>query len=158
MKTSSIIPDLVWSLEEHFADRQLRVGVGLGTLDTPIQPYAINIDGPVLHNAREAVETAARHHILGGVFCGFGSLDEVLGGIARTLYFQRSRWTSTQRKIANLMRSGLSQSEVAARLGVSRQVISKQVAAIGWTAYASGENAWGIILRDYVDPMIGSKP
>ena len=158
LKTSTVIPDLLWRLEEQFADRQLRVGVGFGTLDTPIQPYAINIDGPVLHRAREAVEEAARQHILGGVFRGFGSLDDVLSGIARLLYFQRSGWTSAQRKIANLMRGGLSQSEVAAHLGVSRQVISKQAAAIGWSAYRSGENAWRIIFRDYVDPMIGPKP
>jgi len=156
LKTSTVIPDLLWRLEE-FADRQLRVGVGFGTLDTSIQPYAINIDGPVLHRAREAVEEAARQQILGGVFRGFGSLDDVLNGIARLLYYQRSGWTSAQRKIANLMRSGLSQSEVAERLGVSRQVISKQVAATGWSAYRSGENAWRIIFRDHVDPMIGSK-
>lgn len=157
LATSTIIPDLIWRLE-GFSDRQLRVGIGLGTLDTPIQRDALNIDGPVLHRAREAIEVAAKAGILGGVFRGFDTLDDVLTGIARQLWFHRSRWTDSQRKIANLLRDGMSQSEVAEHLGVSRQVISKQVAALGWAAYGSGENAWRIILRDYVEPRIGNTP
>ena len=48
--------------------------------------------------------------------------------------------------------------EVAERLGISRQVVSKQVAASGWVTYAGAEKAWRIILRDYVDPMLSKKP
>ena len=158
LNTSTIIPDLIWRLEEGFSDRQLRVGIGFGALDTPIQRDALNIDGPVLHRAREAIGIAAKAGILGGIFRGFDTLDDVLTGIARLLWFHRSRWTDAQRKIANLLREGRSQSEVAERLGVSRQVISKQVAALGWPAYSSGENSWRIILRDYVDPRIGNTP
>jgi predicted DNA-binding protein (UPF0251 family) len=50
------------------------------------------------------------------------------------------------------------QSEVAERLGISRQVVSKQVAASGWVTYAGAEKAWRIILRDYVDSMLSKKP
>ena len=155
LSTSTIIPDVIWRLEEGFSDRQLRVGIGFGALDTPIQRDALNIDGPALHTAREAIEVAAKGGILGGVFRGFDSLDEVLTGMARLLWFHRSRWTDAQRKIANLLREGKSQSEVADLFGVSRQVISKQVAALGWPTYSGGENSWRIILRDYVDPRIG---
>ena len=59
-QTSTVLPDVIWKSEEDFSDRQLRVGIGLGSLDTPLQPYAINIDGPALHNAREAIEVAAK--------------------------------------------------------------------------------------------------
>jgi SatD family (SatD) len=154
-QTSIVLPDVIWKLEEDFPDRLLRVGIGSGTLDTPLQRYAINIDGPALHHAREAIEIAAKQKILGGVFRGFGNLDEVLSGVARLLYFHRSRWTRAQRKIINRLRRGMSQSEVADQLRVSRQVISKQVASAGWVAYHSAESAWRIILQDYVDPMIG---
>lgn len=158
LRTSVPIPDMIWQMEENFPDRELRVGIGLGSLDTPLQAFAINIDGPVLHAAREAIEAAKKNDILGGVFKGFGALDEVLTGIARLLRFHRSDWTVSQRKIANLLRKGMAQSEVAEQLGVKRQVISKQVAAAGWVPYTSAERAWRIILQDYVDPMIGKKP
>ena len=158
LTTSTLLPDLIWQIEEKFSDRQVRLGIGVGALDTPLQEYAIHIDGPVLHTARDAIEAAKKSNLLGGVFSGMGSLGEVLNGIARLLWFQRSNWTRAQRTIANLLRKGMMQSEVAERLGISRQVVSKQVAASGWVTYAGGENAWRIILRDYVDPMLGKKP
>ena len=158
LTTSTVIPDLIWQIEEKFPDRQLRVGIGIGTLDTPLQVYAINIDGRALHAARDAIETAKKGNLLGGVFSGTGSLDDVLNGVARLLWFHRSNWTKAQRNIANLLRKGMMQSEVAERLSISRQVVSKQVAASGWVTYAGGEKAWRIILRDYVDPMLGKKP
>ena len=49
LKSAALIPDLIWRLEQDFPERELRVGVGFGILDTPLQRYAINIDGPVLH-------------------------------------------------------------------------------------------------------------
>lgn len=155
LNTCTLVPDLIWHLEENFPDRNLRVGIGLGTLDTLLQPFAINIDGPALHAAREAIEMAKKGDVLGGVFSGFGPPDDVLNGLARLLRFQRANWTVAQRTIANLLRKAMSQSEVAERLGISRQVVSKQAAALGWVPYAAGEKAWHIILRDYVDPMIG---
>jgi hypothetical protein len=158
LTTSTVIPDLIWQSEEKFPDRQLRVGIGIGSLDTPLQEYAINIDGPALHTARDAIEAAKKSNLLGGVFAGMGSLGEVLNGIARMLWFHRSNWTTAQRTIANLLRDGMMQSEVAERLGISRQVVSKQVAASGWVIYAGGEKAWRMILRDYVDPMIARNP
>src|ERR1700741_655416 len=158
LTTSTVIPDLIWQSEEKFPDRQLRVGIGIGSLDTPLQEYAINIDGPALHTARDAIEAAKKSNLLGGVFAGMGSLGEVLNGIARMLWFHRSNWTTAQRTIANLLRNGMMQSEVAERLGISRQVVSKQVAASGWVISAGGEKAWRRILRDYVDPMIARNP
>jgi hypothetical protein len=157
LSTVTLIPDLIWRLEENFPERKLRVGIGLGPLDTPIQKFAINIDGPALHTARAAIETAKKTDTLGGVFNGFGQLDEVLNGIARLLWFHRSRWTLAQRKIADLLRRGMPQSEVAEQLEIKRQVVSKQVSALGWSPYIGAESAWRIILQNYADSLIGAK-
>jgi hypothetical protein len=156
LNTATLIPDLTWRLEEDFPERELRVGIGLGQLDTPIQKFAINIDGPALHNARAAIEIAKKSNALGGVFNSFGQLDEVLNGLARLLWFHRSHWTLSQRKIANLLRKGMSQSEVAEQLKIKRQVVSKQVSASGWPQYFGAESAWRIILQNYADSLIGA--
>src|ERR1035438_5320922 len=42
LSSAALIPDLIWHLEQDFPERELRVGIGFGTLDTPLQPYAIN--------------------------------------------------------------------------------------------------------------------
>jgi len=157
LNSAVLIPDLIWHLEQEFPERELRVGIGFGTLDTPSQKYAINIDGPVLHAARAAIEHAKRTRALGGVFRGFGDLDDISNGIARLLWFHRSRWTPAQRSIAGLLRQGMSQTEVARKLRITRQVVSRQVLASGCFQYIAAENAWRIILQKQVDPLLRSR-
>lgn len=157
LNSAGSIPDLIWHLEQDFPERQLRVGIGFGALDTPLQKYAINMDGPVLHLARAAIDHAKRAKTLGGIFRGFGGLDDILNGMAGLLWFQRSRWTPAQRNIAGLLRKGMSQTQVAKKLRVSKQVVSRQVLAAGCFQYIAAENAWRMILQKQVDPLLGSK-
>jgi hypothetical protein len=157
LNSAASIPDLIWTLEQDFPQVELRVGLGFGTLDTRMQRVAINIDGPVLHNARAAIESAKRTKALGGVFCGFGDLDDILNGMSRLLWFNRSRWTRSQRNIVSLLRQGMSQTQVAKRLRIKKQVVSRQVLASGCSHYIAAENAWRIILQKQVDPLLGSK-
>lgn len=148
------IPDIVWDLEEGLQDQKFRLGFGRGVLYTPLQEYAINLDGPTLHNARAAIDVAKSGSELGGVFRGFGKLDVIMDGFARILWFHRSRLTRQQRKIIYFLRKGLAQTQIAARLGVSRQAISKHVHASGWGPYAAAETSWRALLQAYVDPML----
>jgi SatD family (SatD) len=154
LRSATVIPELIWHLEEDFPACPFRVAIGLGRLDTPLQKYAINIDGPALHSARTAIEYAKKTKALGGVFRGFGDLDEILNGMARLLWFQRSRWTNAQRKIASLLRQGMSQTEVASKLGIKKQVVSRQVLACGYSPYMAADRAWRMILQQQVDPLL----
>jgi hypothetical protein len=157
LNSAARIPDLIWRLEQDFPLCEFRVGIGLGTLDTELQKYAINIDGPALHTARAAIEYARKARVLGGVFRGFGDLDDILNGMAMLLRFHRSRWTQSQRNIAGLLRGGMSQTEVAYELGIKKQVVSKQVLASGCYPYIAAEKAWRMILQKQADSLLGSK-
>jgi hypothetical protein len=42
-------------------------------------------------------------------------------------------------------------------LNIKRQVVSKQVSALGWSQYIGAESAWRIIFQNYVDNLIGAK-
>jgi hypothetical protein len=157
LNSATVIPDLIWRLEQDLPQREFRVGIGLGTLDTPLQKVAINIDGPVLHTARAAIDYAKKEKALGGTFRGFGELDDILNGIAGLLRFQRSRWTQPQRNIVNLLRKGMSQTEAAEDLEIKKQVVSRQVLASGSYPYLAADNAWRMILQKQADPLLGSK-
>src|SRR5229473_4015370 len=154
LSSATAIPDLMWDIDHRFSDRNLRVGMGFGVLDTPIQKEARNVDGPALHMSRAAIQTAHEKRRYGGVFLGFGELDTVMNGLARILWFQRRRLTQTQLRIAELLRRGQSQSDAAKELSISRQAISKQVVSIGWWPYAEAEEAWRVLLDRYTSPMI----
>jgi len=157
LSSAKAIPDLMWDIDHRFSDRNLRVGMGFGVLHTPIQKDAINVDGPALHMARAAIETAHEKRRYGGVFLGFGELDPVMNGLARILWFHRSRLTKTQFRIAELLRQGKSQSDAAEELNITRQAVSRQVISTGWWPYAEAEDAWRLLLDRYIDPMIEKK-
>jgi len=153
-----IIPDLLWDMHYKFQMRQLRVGVGLGLIDTPIGRNAINIDGPALHHARNAIDLAKKNKLLGGVFAGFGgSYDLAFNGFARLLQHHRSRLKRQQRRVIELLRQSLTQTAIAGELGVSRQAVSLYARAAGWEAYQEGENGWRALLAEISTDMAPSK-
>ena len=142
-----VIPDLLWDMHYKFGMRQLRVGVGFGTIDTPIGKNAINVDGPALHHARNAIEVAKKEKLLGGVFNGFGETNDLaFNGFARLLQQHRARLKPQQRKVIGLLRQSMTQTDIAKELGITRQAISLYAGAAGWQAYREGEQGWRALL------------
>ena len=145
------LPELLWEIEAVFGLHGCRVGIGYGRLFTPILDFTPRMDGPALHHARAAIENARRTASLGGMFNGFGELDIVLNSFAHVLWFQRSRWTELQYRVATLLKENISQSNVAEKLQVSRQSISKHASVAGWHTYQETERAWEEVLNVCVD-------
>src|SRR5258708_10078120 len=90
LPSATPIPDLMWDIEHRFSARNLRVGMGLGVLHTPIQKEAINVDGPALHFARTRIQTAHEKRRYGGVFLGFVQRSPLMIVLASILGFYRS--------------------------------------------------------------------
>ena len=147
LRTPSIIPGLVWTLERRFTARVLRLGFGYGEIHTSIKEYAINVDGPALHSARAAIESAKRRKLQGGVFTGFGpTLDPALNGFARVLYYQRARWPAQQREVVERLNEGRKGIDVAQELGITKQAVSRYASLAGWEAYVEAEKGWSALL------------
>jgi hypothetical protein len=150
---SRTVPDLIWRIEETFPNPVLRLGFGLGRIDTPITENVAALDGPAFHHAREAIGIAAKKKQLGGVFQGFGdNHDPILNGIARVLHHQRSRWSRQQRNLAMLLHQGNRKIDAATRMGLPRQTITTYAQAAGWDAYREGETAWRKALQESIPP------
>ena len=143
------VPDIVWQLETELRQIDVRIAIGLGTLHPPFKDYALGMDGPAFHQAREAIELSRKRRLNGGVFAGFGDDDPVLNGFARILRYVREGFTERQLHTAALLRGGIRQSEVADRLGVTRQMVNVRVKGSGWDAYAEAENGWRRVLAKY---------
>jgi hypothetical protein len=141
IRDPAVLPDVIWDVDTGFGDRELRLGFGYGRLDTSVGEYAINVDGPALHRARDAVSLAKKDGDMGGVFCGFGSdFDILLNGMARLLWFHRSQRTEQQMRVLGMLRKGMPQVEIAEELQLTRQAISDHARAAGWSAYRQGES------------------
>ena len=152
LHTAEPLADLLWDLESALPEVELRIGIGHGKLDTELKQEAVGMDGPVWHQARDAVEQAKRESLGGGVFRGFKNADdEVLNGMARLLYHVRSQWTDRQKSVIRLLRdpTTASQTEVARRLKLSRQAVHNRLKSTGWSAWSDAEKAFRQVLSQY---------
>jgi hypothetical protein len=148
LRNPEMIPHLVWTLEHRFTARVLRLGFGYGSIYTSIKEYAINVDGPALHNARSSIEAAKRRALQGGVFTGFGpTLDPALNGFARVLHHQRDTWPVRQRQVVMHLHDGRKGTDIAQELGITKQAVSRYASLAGWEAYVEAEQGWSTLLR-----------
>jgi hypothetical protein len=144
-----IIPEIIWDVETKF-DYQVRFGIGIGPLSTPLQEYAVGMDGPAWYDARDAILDAHTNKRMGGVFKGFSPQDDcILNGFARTLGFQRAQFTDKQIRVIEMLRGGKSQTEIAQKLKITRQAVSDHLVKSGWSAYSEGEHGWKTALTKY---------
>ncbi len=143
LSDATILPDLVWTMEQEFPEALLHVGVGRGVVDTPVSHGAnvLELDGPAFHNARAAVEDPRSS--VGGVFLGFGRAgDEILNGFARLLARHRHELSERQRQILGFAREGANQTAIAKRIKKTRQAVSDHFRAAKVEAYLEAESGW----------------
>jgi hypothetical protein len=149
LKYADAIPDIIWEIEARFDFTTIRIGIGFGSLNTPLKTDAIGMDGPVWYKARSAIETAKKEKKHGGVFSGFDDNDVVLNGLSRLLHYHRSKLTSKQHEIIGYLRQGMEQESIGERLGITQQAVSKIASQAGWRTYNEGEEAWRTGLQKY---------
>ena len=147
LRDAAIIPELVWLIEGEYRQRDIRLGIGYGTLFTPLRRIALNIDGPAFHHARAAITVARKRKFLGGVFDGFGAYDDVLTGYAQVLRYVRGNMTPRQRRVFEILRSGRTRQQAAQTLRISKQAVSRHAIAAGWDSYRLAEIGWARALR-----------
>jgi len=124
---------------------ELRFGLGLGRLDTPLQPQALGMDGPCFHHARAAVERAERLKTPVEVEAGWPV--QAFAIYAMLWGHIRSRLTNKQRRVADLSMSGLEGVEIASRLSISPSAVSQHLRAAGWAALEPATAAWVEAIR-----------
>lgn len=148
LRAPELIPDLTWELEAKLRQVGVRLGIGFGTIYTPLRPVAIGMDGPAFHRARDAILKAAKKGWNGGVFLGFTDPgDEILNGFARLLHRHRADMTERQREVAVMLKQGKTQTEVAEMLKITKQAVSDHVGAMGWEDYFLAETGWRAALK-----------
>lgn len=150
LEDASVVPDLIWEIEDAMDQVEFRFGIGYGSLTTGLKPDAIGMDGPSFHTAREAIVLAKKEKKLGGVFVGFGASEDcILNGYARMLWYHRHEWNSTQREVARQLRSGRVPAQISDALGISQQAVSSRVQSAGWNVYQEAERGWREALEKF---------
>ncbi len=140
--------DALIRLSEELAPVRLAFGLGVGGLSTGASVQVAEMDGPVFHRARAALERVRKGDGWAAVE-GLGEVsDRAAGALFGLLHALRSRWTGKQMAYVRAARVEL-QKDVAARFGVSPSVVSESLKAAAFDAAREGEAALGALLSAF---------
>jgi len=137
IEDSAVVAEILWDVWLALGQVKVRFGFGFGPIYTALNADPRVMDGPAFHYAAKPLSRGRAV-----AFRGFGDLqDVVLTGIGTLMRTVFERFTERQLEVIERLREGASQSDAAARLGVSRQAVSQLVRTSGWRSYREGERA-----------------
>jgi len=110
-------------------DGHWSIGVGIGAVQQPLPPSTRAGRGPAFLHAREAVEAAKRHPRHLAVRADDEPAGQDLAAALGLLSIVIEDRTPTAWEAIDLARAGLTQAEIAAKLGVTRQAVGQRLTA-----------------------------
>ena len=131
LTTPESVTDITMAL---LAAGEWAIGIGVSPLDTVAQTQAHKILGKSPKAAKVYVSPIDSAE----------GLSEDLAATFEMLAFVLSKRTPEGREATSLIRRGLTQTEAAAELGVSKQAVSQRLQAAGWVAETQG---WRLAVR-----------
>jgi len=127
--------DLLVRAEGALPGVRLRLGVGLGVVDTAINDMAIGMDGPAFHRAREALTRCKAENLSWAVVSGCQDWDRFVTSYVCLAEWLRRSWTPRQREMIDALEYLGTQALAAESLGVSEAAVSQALKAAGWQPY-----------------------
>jgi DNA-binding NarL/FixJ family response regulator len=127
LKHSEPVDKLLADIRASVHPIELRFGLGIGGLDTPLEIVALGMDGQCFRRARSALERAVSRETLIEVETsrsdpGFHIFSLLYAGM-------RQRWTMRQKQVFDLSMSGVPGKSIALRLGITASAVSQHLRA-----------------------------
>lgn len=155
----------LWKLIDHLSilsPTPFRLGLGLGHISTQIDPdLSLGADGDAYWRARDAIQMVhtetwgGKSHIL---FKGPSERQDqainsliLAGETIKVSWSQRQKETFEQLVANDIYQANFAQNEVAERLGISAQALSKRLIAGNIKIYFQIRQTLGQLLEDYDD-------
>jgi hypothetical protein len=133
-------------LSDALVPETLAWGWGYGELTTDLVDDVSLLDGPCLHRAREAVESAKKSSSWMEISGVAAPAAQVLSALMNLIGAIRSEWTERQAEVVRESRGKL-QVEAAERLGIDPSTVSRTLSAAHASRVVAGEEAAKAFLR-----------
>jgi hypothetical protein len=126
----SVLDAILWLMRKG----GWHIGVGVGRVEEPLPDDPRSARGPAFLAARSAVDRSKREptHVCVGAVDPAAVEAEDAEVVLQLLATLRSRRTDQGWEAADLMSATRSRTEVAARLGVTRQAVGQRLQAAAW--------------------------
>lgn len=131
IKHTDVIYSIIDELNSAIAPVNMRYAIVLGKIDTGIMQKDVSkMDGEAFHRATYHIKALKKNELLisSNVFDTYSSKSINL------LQILKSKWTIKQRKIYNLYKRLNNQQEIAKKMNVTQQTISKTLNSINGQA------------------------
>ena len=119
---------------------ELRFGLGVGPLATPLRPEALGMDGPCFQLARIGIERAEQREtpveVEANVLAEPFTIYALLFGALRRL------WTEKQRQVIDLAMTGREGKEIASQLSISPPAVTQHLQAASWNQLEEATRSW----------------
>jgi hypothetical protein len=148
LKSVDRIPKLLAMIRSGIHPIEQRVGIGIGSLDTALEPEAIGMDGPCFHRARDAIELAKTCGTSIEVETGYS--NEAFR-IYSLLYSKiRKQWTTRQQQVFDLSMIGFAGKTIAEQLEITPSAVSQHLTAVGADVIFEATRIWvELLTRTY---------
>jgi len=133
-------PRVVSSIHAIFHPSEISVGIGIGQIATKLSQRVTEMDGPAFVNARGAIGAAKKERLEVVVRTSDGFADGVLNAVYLLLGGVEAGWTKPQWERFNLYKELGKVEKVAARLGISKQSVSKSLRNTLWSRVLTVES------------------
>lgn len=131
-----------------------RIGIGIGTVETPLPTSTRAARGDAYVAARDAVVAAHKTPAGLSILGAEGAADaETVLALVRAL---ASRRTSEGWQLASALSSGATQAEVAEQLGISRSAISQRARRAHVVEISAGERLASALLAQALSKLSGT--
>jgi len=141
--------DIMVTLSDALVPETFAWGWGYGELTTDLVEDVALLDGPCLHGAREAVESAKKNSSWLEISGFTEPSAQVLSAMMNLVGAIRSGWTARQAEVVRASRGRL-QVETAEDLGVSPSTVSRTLSAAHAARVIEGEAAARALLRSLI--------
>jgi hypothetical protein len=153
LKPSAPIYEIIYTIVEPLYPIQVRFGLGLGVITTPLKEMALGMDGPAFYLARESLKVA---HEKKGHAIVFKSdiLDKVAEDAINMMFGSlaviRKLWPESFWEILPYLRMGKTQNEIASLIKVTQPYISKLIKSACWKEVETLEEQLAHLLKTYL--------
>lgn len=155
LKPSAPVYKIICVISEAIYPVQVRLGLGLGGINTPVKEKALGMDGPVFYAAREALNIAHNrrkdHAVVFKPEPGVldKSSEEEVNIMLGSLAVIKKLWPGSFYEILPYLREGKKQKEIAGLIGTTQPYISKLINNACWKEVVLLEERVEFLLNNY---------
>lgn len=153
LKPSAPAYEIIGTIVESLYPIQVRFGLGLGMITTPIKEMALGMDGPAFYLARESLKVA---HEKKGHAIVFKSEspdkvpEDAINMMFGALAVIKKLWPESFWEILPYLRMEKKQNEIASLIGVTQPYISKLMKSVYWKEVKALEEQLARFLKTYL--------